>query len=202
MKTVLELCKPRESVFLDTTRDDVLNLSDFVENKINPDKFFNENFKTKGMDLLLTTAFKRFKGESDTGVVKLTQAMGGGKTHNMLALALLAQNRTWRNKILGKEFNDIGEIKVVAFSGRESDADFGIWGRIAEQLGKKDVFKELYTPLKAPGESAWIKLLQGEKILILFDELPPYLENAKSITVGNSDLCTVTVTALSNLFSA
>ena len=45
MKTVLELCKPRESVFLDTTRDDVLNLSDFVENKINPDKFFNENFK-------------------------------------------------------------------------------------------------------------------------------------------------------------
>lgn len=41
--------------------------------------------------------------------------MGGGKTHNMLALALLAQNRTWRNKILGKEFNDIGEIKVVAF---------------------------------------------------------------------------------------
>ncbi len=162
MKTVLELCKPRESVFLDTTRDDVLNLSDFVENKINPDKFFNENFKTKGMDLLLTTAFKRFKGQSDTGVVKLTQAMGGGKTHNMLALALLAQNRTWRNKILGKEFNDIGEIKVVAFSGRESDADFGIWGSIAEQLGKKDVFKELYTPLKAPGESAWIKLLQDE----------------------------------------
>ena len=202
MKTVLELCKPRESVFLDTTRDDVLNLSDFVENKINPDKFFNENFKTKGMDLLLNTAFKRFKGQSDTGVVKLTQAMGGGKTHNMLALALLAQNRTWRNKILGKEFNDIGEIKVVAFSGRESDADFGIWGSIAEQLGKKDVFKELYTPLKAPGESAWIKLLQGEKILILFDELPPYLENAKSITVGNSDLCKVTVTALSNLFSA
>lgn len=37
---------------------------------------------------------------------------------------------------------------------------------------------------------------------MLLDELPPYLENARSITVGNSDLSRVTVTALSNLFSA
>ncbi len=202
MKTVFELCKPRASVFVDTTRDDVLNLSDLIENKIDVDKFFNENFQTKGMEILLNTAFKRFKGESSTGVVKLTQAMGGGKTHNMLALALLAKNKEWRKKILGKEYDAIGDIQVVAFSGRESDADYGIWGSIAEQLGKKEVFKDLYTPIKAPGESAWVKLLQGQKTLILFDELPPYLENAKAITVGNSDLCKVTITALSNLFSA
>ena len=202
MKTVFELCKPRASVFVDTTRDDVLNLSDLIENRIDVDKFFNENFQTKGMEILLNTAFKRFKGESSTGVVKLTQAMGGGKTHNMLALALLAKNKEWRKKILGKEYDAIGEIKVVAFSGRESDADYGIWGSIAEQLGKKEVFKDLYSPIKAPGESAWVKLLQGQKTLILFDELPPYLENAKAITVGNSDLCKVTITALSNLFSA
>ncbi|MEA4902368.1 DUF499 domain-containing protein [Desulfitobacterium sp.] len=202
MQTVFELCKPRASVFVDTTRDDVLNLSDLVEDRIDPDKFFDENFQTKGMEILLTTAFKRFKGESSTGVVKLTQAMGGGKTHNMLALALLAKNNVWRKKILGKEYDEIGDIKVVAFSGRESDADYGIWGSIAEQLGKKEVFKDLYIPLKAPGESAWVKLLQGEKTLILLDELPPYLENAKSIAVGNSDLCKVTITALSNLFSA
>lgn len=47
-----------------------------------------------------------------------------------------------------------------------------------------------------------MKLLRGQNILILLDELPPYLENAKSIAIGNSDLCKVTVTALSNLFSA
>jgi hypothetical protein len=202
MKTVFELCKPRESVFIDTTRDDVLNLSNLIENKIDIDKFFNENFMTKGMEILLTTAFKRFKGESDTGVIKLTQAMGGGKTHNMLALALLAKNKEWRRKILGKEYNDIGNVKVIVFSGRESDVDYGIWGSLAEQLGKREVFKDLYTPLRAPGESAWIRLFEGENTLILFDELPPYLENAKSITVGNSDLCQVTITALSNLFSA
>jgi len=202
MKTVFELCKPRANVFVDSTRDDTLNLSDLMEKKIDVDKFFNENFMTKGMEILLTTAFKRFKGESETGVIRLTQAMGGGKTHNMLALALLAKHKEWRRKILGKEYDIVDDIRVVAFSGRESDAPYGIWGSLAEQLGKKEVFKDLYTPLRAPGESAWINLLQGEKTLILFDELPPYLENAKSITVGNSDLCQVTITALSNLFSA
>jgi hypothetical protein len=202
MQTVFELCKPRASVFVDTTRDDVLNLSDLIEDKINADRFFEESFKTKGMEILLHTAFRRFKGESSTGVVKLTQAMGGGKTHNMLALALLAKHREWRSKLFGTAYDAIGDVKVVAFSGRESDAEYGIWGSIAEQLGKKDVFKDLYTPLKAPGENAWIKLLQGDNILILLDELPPYMENAKSIAIGNSDLCKVTVTALSNLFSA
>jgi hypothetical protein len=202
MQTIKSLCKPRDNVFSDTARDDVLNLSDLVEGKIDAAKFFNENFKTKGMEMLFETAFKRFSGKSDTGVIKLTQAMGGGKTHNMLALALLAQNPDGRRKIVGKEYDDIGEIKVVAFSGRESDADFGIWGSIAEQLGKKELFADHYSPLKAPGESAWVNLLKDQKALILLDELPPYLVNAKSITIGNSDLCTVTITALSNLFTA
>lgn len=202
MQKVFELCKPRESVFMDTTRDDVLNLSDLVEGRINAESFFEENFKTKGMEVLFQTAFGRFQGKSQTGVIKLTQAMGGGKTHNMLALALLAQNPKLRRKIAGSAFDDIGEIKVIAFSGRESDTPFGIWGSLAEQLGKKDLFSSLYSPLRAPGESAWINLLKDQKILILLDELPPYLENARAFPIGNSDLCKVTVTALSNLFSA
>jgi len=133
MQAVSALCKPRASVFSDTTRDDVLNLSDLIEGKIDAATFFDENFRTKGMDILFETAFKRFSGKSDTGVIKLTQAMGGGKTHNMLALALLAQNPDWRRKLVGGGYDGIGEIKVVAFSGRESDAEFGIWGSIAEQ---------------------------------------------------------------------
>lgn len=201
MKTIAEMLKPRRSVFSDTTREDVLNLSDFAEGKVNSDRFFAENFQTQGMNSLFDTAFKRFKGESDTGVIKLTQAMGGGKTHSMLALAILANNEVLREKIIGDSVKGIGKIKVVTFSGREN-ADFGIWGSIAEQLGKKEQFEGYYSPLKAPGESAWINLLKEDKILLLFDELPPYLENARSITVGNSDLSKVTMTALSNLFSA
>lgn len=201
MKTLREMLKPRESVFSDTAREDVLNLSDFAEGSIDAERFFSENFQTQGMNMLFDTAFKRFKGESDTGVIKLTQAMGGGKTHNMLALALLASDEKLREKILGKKAEGIGEIKVVTFSGREN-ADYGIWGSVAEQLGKKEFFNDFYSPLKAPGEKAWINLLQEDKILILLDELPPYLENARATTIGNSDLSKVTITALANLFSA
>ena len=202
MQKVSTLCKPRESVFSDATRDDSLNLSDLIEGKIDPSKFFDENFKTKGMEILFDTAFRRFSGKSETGVIKLTQAMGGGKTHNMQALALLAQNPDWRRKIIGAGYDNLGEIKVVAFSGRDSDYPFGIWGSIAEQLGRKEFFADHYSPLKAPGESAWVNLLKDRRALILLDELPPYLVSAKSTTIGNSDLCTVTITALSNLFAA
>ena len=201
MLTINEMLKPRENVFSDTAREDVLNLTDLVENRIDAYKFFGENFQTQGMTVLFDTAFARFKGESDTGVIKLTQAMGGGKTHSMLALALLAQNSEIRENLLGPTYAGIGDIRVVSFSGREN-ADFGIWGSIAEQLGKKEFFKDYYSPLKAPGEKSWVELLKGQKTLILLDELPPYLENAKSIMVGNSDLSKVTMTALSNLFTA
>ena len=34
MKTLFEVCKPRESVFDEYKREDVLNLSDLVENRV------------------------------------------------------------------------------------------------------------------------------------------------------------------------
>ncbi|MDD3040647.1 DUF499 domain-containing protein [Bacteroides sp.] len=204
MKTLFDLCKPRHSVFDETKREDVLNLSDLMDGRIDPVAFFAENYLTVGMNLLFETAFKRFVKEGATGVVKLTQAMGGGKTHNMLALGLLAMHPEYRDKIINhsSKYKKLGKVRVVAFSGRESDAQYGVWGSIAEQLGKKDLFQQYYSPLSAPGETAWINLLQGEPLLIMLDELPPYLENAKSKTIGNSDLCVVTTTALSNLFTA
>ncbi|HVR37289.1 MAG TPA: DUF499 domain-containing protein [Methylomirabilota bacterium] len=78
----------------------------------------------------------------------------------------------------------------------------GIWGALAEQLGKKERFKDYYSPLQAPGQSAWVNLLKGGPLVILLDELPPYFENARSKTIGNSDLARVTTTALSNLLTA
>ena len=202
MKSMADLCKPRQNVFSDSTTEFTLNLSDLPEGKIDAEEFFTSNFQTAGMRTLFDVAFKRFTGQSDTGVIKLTQAMGGGKTHNMIALALLAQNIKLRSRILGPGFENLGEIKVLSYSGRETDIPYGIWGELAAQLGKGDVFKDLYSPLRAPGESAWINLLRGQKILILLDELPPYLEYAKATAIGNSDLCKVTMTALANLFSA
>jgi hypothetical protein len=204
MKTLRQLCVPRQSVFDRHRRDVVLDLTDLVEDRIDASDFFEENYLTDGMKRLLQEAFRRFSGRSDQGVFVLTQAMGGGKTHNMVALGLLAKHPDLRRRVMG-DLDDAthtsAPVRVVAFSGRE-EAPLGIWGAIAEQLGKREQFKDYYSPLSAPGPSAWIDLLRDEPLLILLDELPPYFENARSKTIGNSDLSVVTTTALSNLLVA
>ena len=205
MNTLKRLCTPRDSVFDPQRRDTVLDLADLIEDRIDPDEFFNENYITEGMKTLLEHAFRRIEGKSSQEVFKLKQAMGGGKTHNLLVLGLLARYPDYRQKVMGGFYQPdptLGPVKVIAFSGRESDAPLGIWGTLAEQLGKKELFKDCYSPLQAPGQKAWENLLAGETVLILLDELPPYFENARSKAIGNSDLAQVTATALSNLLIA
>ncbi|MDP2640208.1 MAG: DUF499 domain-containing protein, partial [Betaproteobacteria bacterium] len=205
MKTLKSACKPRDTVFDAARRDTVLDLSDLVGDRIKPEAFFPENYITEGMKTLLTEGFRRLEGKSDQGVFKLTQAMGGGKTHNLLALGLLAKHPKFRVPVMGAFYTPekaLGPVRVVAFSGRESDAPYGIWGALAEQLGKRELFKDYYSPLSAPGQTAWVNLLKGEPLAIMLDELPPYFVNAKAKPVGNSDLSVVTGTALSNLLVA
>ncbi len=204
MKTLYELCKPRESVFDESKRDDTLDLSNLLDNSIDGEEFFKETYITDGMELLFDTAFKRFEGKAASGLVKLTQAMGGGKTHNMLALGLLAKDKSLRKTVLNGKYSKFDEdINVVAYTGRETYLEFGIWGEIASQLGKKDVFNTFYSPLTAPGQTAWINLLKSDKpTLILLDELPPYLNNARTMPIGMGTLADITTTALANLFNA
>lgn len=176
MKPLSQLCKPRDSVFDTQRRDTVLDLNDLVAKRIDPTAFFAENYITEGMKTLLEQGFRRLEDKSEQGVFLLKQAMGGGKTHNLLALGLLAQFPALREQVMGKCHTpdaNLGEVQVVAFSGRESDASYGVWGSIAEQLGKREHFKDLYSPLQAPGQTAWQTLLKDQTVLILLDELPP-----------------------------
>src|ERR671924_195135 len=101
MKSLAQLCKPRQSVFDHNRRDVVLDLTDLLEDRINPGEFFEENYFTDGMRRLLREAFRRFAGQSAQGVFVLTQAMGGGKTHNMIALGLLAKHPELRHTVMG-----------------------------------------------------------------------------------------------------
>jgi len=198
MKSLFDLCEPRDSIFDASKRDTVLNLSHLISEKIDAKSFFDENYVTGGMAVLLKESFRRLQGKTDQAVFKLTQAMGGGKTHNLITLGLLAKHPAFRPQVLAglPDGKALPEVRVVAFSGRETDVPHGIWGEIANQVGKAEIFSEYYSPLKAPGRTAWTKLLKGPPTLILLDELPPYLDNAKSISVGNSDLAKVTATAL------
>lgn len=43
--------------------------------------------------------------------------------------------------VFDKSRQDLGSVRVVAFSGRQNPQE-GLWGKIAEQLGKKKFFKD------------------------------------------------------------
>jgi hypothetical protein len=133
MKTLKQLCTPRQSVFDRSRRDVVLDLTDLIDEKghIDPHEFFEENYFTDGMKRLLREAFRRFERQSAQGVFVLSQAMGGGKTHNMIALGLLAKYPELRCTVMDdiyKVSKALEKVRVVAFTGRESDAPFGVGG--------------------------------------------------------------------------
>lgn len=199
------LCTPRKSVFASDRRATVLSLDVFLRGEVNGKEFFEENYFTNGMTTLVDRAFRQLGGSaSGSPVFQLSQAMGGGKTHSMIALGLLARDPALRNKVLGDKdpVPSLGKCRVIGFNGR-SDAPSGIWGDLAEQLGKAEKFAPYITPiLKAPGAEAWKQMLGTEPLLIFLDELPPYLEQAVATPVGNADLGVVTTAALANLFVA
>ncbi|MBX3109975.1 MAG: ATP-binding protein, partial [Fimbriimonadaceae bacterium] len=206
MPSLKQSCTPRPSVFDSNKRDTVHDILDLVKGNIDPNEFFTENYVTQGMRTFLTEAFKRLEGNSAgaQAIFRLSQSMGGGKTHNLIAFGLLCQNPELRDPVMGDfhKVGNLGKVRVVAFSGRQTDAQHGIWGEIAKQLGKQEQFSHFMTNLEAPGQEAWTQLLQGEPIAIILDELPPYMEYAHSRKVGDSNLAVVTTTALSNLFIA
>lgn len=203
MKSLYELCQVRQDVFLDNQQDDALDLANLVDGSIDAKKFFSENYITEGMNTLVDMAFQRFSGTGARGLIRLKQSMGGGKTHNMIALALLAKYPALREAVPANIIHDFkDEVRVVSYTGRNSDIKYGIWGEIAEQLGKKEAFKDYYAPLAAPGQNAWIELLKGAPLLIVLDELPPYLSYLKTQPSGTGTVADITVTALANLFNA
>ncbi|MDP6116111.1 MAG: DUF499 domain-containing protein [Planctomycetota bacterium] len=200
------LCKPRPSVFATDRRATVLNLDTFLKGQVNGLEFFEENYFTNGMLTLMDRAFRHLGGSgAGSSVFLLSQAMGGGKTHSMIALGLLASEPGLRKQILGDQnpAPNLERCRVVGFNGRSTDAAGGIWGSIAEQLGKEEQFARYVSPLlSAPGPEAWKQLLGGDPLVLFLDELPPYLEYAVAVPAGNADLGVVTTTALANLFVA
>lgn len=176
-----------------------------MADRIPGESFFRENYFTAGMNTLVERCFRHLGGSTaGSSVFLLSQAMGGGKTHSMVALGLMARDPVLRKKVLGSQdpSPSLGKVKVIGFNGRNVEPALGVWGSLAEQLGRRDHFKSYYQPLSAPGPQAWKELLDGQPVILLLDELPPYMENARSVQIGNSDLSVVTAIALANLLVA
>lgn len=202
---VKQNCKPRANVFETGTRDTVDALSDLSSRKIDASKFFEENHFTEGLRQLCENGLKRLAGQFDTGVFRLKQAMGGGKTHSLIAFGLLAGSQELRREVLPgvglDSFDTFASARLICFEGRERPIH-GLWGHIAKELGKESQLARFYSPLQAPGKEDWVQLIGDEPIVIMLDELPPYLEGVAAVTVGDTNLATITADALANLMMA
>lgn len=206
ISTVKELCELDPGALDFALSDQVEHLSDLLtEAEGAADEFFDKNFVTGGMERLLREGLQRLNGKSTQAVFELRQAMGGGKTHSMLALGLLARNPHLYGRVPAKITEGMkGEkARVVAIHGRAISPEHFMWGDIAEQLGKKESFSRFWRDgADAPRENDWIELIGDEPTLILLDELPPYFDFAQTKQVGGGTLANVTTYALSNLLSA
>jgi hypothetical protein len=204
-QTVRQACKISDLVERDDLVDQIANLEDLNEPaRLDAGEFFRRNHFTEGLHRLLYTGFERLSGRSDTGAFYLSQSMGGGKTHSLIAFGLLARDAALRQRIVPKlaEKASFGSAKIVVFNGHQNPRHF-LWGHIAEQLGCPEKMSRFWRDgADAPGIDDWIATIGMDPVLILLDELPSYLQMASGRTVGESTLADVTIGGLERLFNA
>jgi len=217
MKSVLDLCVPSAEA-LDFSRQKAGNVRTMQEVLSQPSEkeaeaYFERTYVTRGLAELSGAAFSRLAGKSNTPVIRLLQAMGGGKTHLMVALAYLAQYPSLRQKVLADPRvrslipnageASFGSARVLVFDGSTQTKDL-FWIEIARQVGDQRLLSEFQSnQQKAPTPSEWRQLLGNRgSMLLLLDELPPYLEALSAIPTAEGSMATVAQTAFAALFRA
>src|SRR4051812_2953693 len=100
--TVKQLCTASAVVTSDSLVEQVAQIDDFASGRIDGRDFFRRNHFTAGLDLLVRRGFDRLAGKSEDGAFYLTQAMGGGKTHSLIAFGLLASDPALRREVVPK----------------------------------------------------------------------------------------------------
>jgi predicted AAA+ superfamily ATPase len=179
--TVKQLCAPSAIVKSDSLVEQVAQIENFASGRVDGHAFFQRNYFTQGLELLVRRGFERLAGKSEDGAFYLTQAMGGGKTHSLIAFGLLAADPALRREVVPKFASaaEFGTAKVVIFNGHQNPETL-LWGYIADQLGRGEVMAPFWrNGAKTPGVDEWVAVLGNEPILILLDELPSYLQMAQ-----------------------
>jgi predicted AAA+ superfamily ATPase len=201
---VTSLCDISPDVFSMSRSEQVEHLSSIREADLSIARaFYARNHVTSGMSEFLRGALRRLSGQSQQAVFELRQAMGGGKTHNMIALGLLARFPALKGELPTTITDGMGteSARIATVNGR--DVRNFIWGDIAEQFGQAEAFRDHWiNGPKAMSEGDWIRLIGDEPTLIMLDELPPYLAVAHTQTVGQGTLLDLLKYSIANLFSA
>lgn len=205
LKTVKDACEVHPSTLDYQVAGGVESLAQMIDSDDGGQAFFEKSYLTRGMEELLREGLLRLSGQTDQALFELAQAMGGGKTHLMCALGLLAKYPSQRSHVLPSDVIarlDNQPARVAVFDGRDSP-DHYLWGALAKQLGAEEQMRPFWKDgPKAPGKEHWKAIIGDRPTLILFDELPPYFLEARTVPVGRGSMVDVLTRALSNLFVA
>lgn len=205
IKTVKQACRFNPIIRDYRMAQGIENLAELINDEGDGRDFFSRNYVTHGMEQLFREGLLRLSGKSDQAVFELTQAMGGGKTHMMIALGLLARHQHLRPEVLPEDLNariDFAQARIAAFNGRNNPDNY-IWGEIASQLGAEEAIKPHWVNgPKAVDQRKWKEIIGDKPTLILLDELPPYLDNASTQVFGKGTLANMAVYSISSLMSA
>ena len=205
IKTVKQACRFNPAIKNYKISEGVENLAELITDQGDGREFFSRNFITDGMGRLFREGMLRLSGQSDQAVFELTQAMGGGKTHMMIALGLLAKHPHLRTEVLHESLHsrlNFDKARIAVFNGRNTPEHY-IWGEIATQLGEAETIKPYWANgPKAVDQQKWKTIIGDKPTLIMLDELPPYLDNASTQSHGSGTLANMVVFSLGALMSA
>jgi hypothetical protein len=154
--TVKDACTLQENALDVRVSDQIEQLDELITAEGNGAAFFARTHITAGMRVLITEGLARLGGRSTQAIFHLRQALGGGKTHLLVAFGLLAQHPDLRARVCpeiegGRHFD---RALVAAFNGRNNPDQF-FWGEVAQQLGKGEQFNKFWTAgPRAPDENA------------------------------------------------
>jgi hypothetical protein len=205
MKTVRDACTLQENALEIRVSDQITQLDQVIADEEDGRKFFGRTHVTGGLHTLMNEGLARLSGKSTQSIFHLKQAMGGGKTHLMTGMGLLARHPGLRETVcpdLASRF-PFGTATVAAFNGRNRPNEY-FWGEIAKQLGKAEMFREFWVNgPEAPDEAAWLRLFDdGVPTLILLDELPPYFDYYVQKEMGGGTVANIMTFGFATLLTA
>lgn len=185
------------------------------------DTFFAATHPSGGLRTLLNESLGRLGGGKPDGasVIRLETNLGGGKTHNLIALYHAARGNL--AKAQAAEFMDAGLLpdqpveQIGVFVGTSTGARSfpavddvtpqTLWGYLALQVGGRpgyDIVRADDEAMTAPGSDAIKRILGDRPTLLLIDEIARYYQVARGVKVGESTLAGQTTAFLMALMEA
>ena len=145
MRAVRDACTPQPGALSVKLSDKIDQLDELIAGEGNGAAFFEKTFITNGMQILMSEGIARLAGASSQGVFHLKQAMGGGKTHLLIGIGLLAKHPDLRRRYCAgtPHAEEFSSAVVAAFNGRNNPDHF-FWGEIAKQLDRGDLFRQFW----------------------------------------------------------